>query len=139
MTTQPTTHRFSQGVRSISVLSFLVLISSCSKAPAPQPAPDNPPSVAVVSPAQAQVAELQAKVKKREENRARLTKLIASMQADRLGLLKRIDVLTEQFKQLLKQDYPSSAAVVGNVLCLRTNPDAFGNDAPVTLECIWAV
>lgn len=47
--------------------------------------------------------------------------------------------LAEQFKQALATRHPSAAAVVGNVLCLRLNSDAFDQVSPVSLDCIWAV
>lgn len=46
--------------------------------------------------------------------------------------------LAKQFKCELVNQFPPATDVVGNVLCLRMNPESFNDDDAVSLDCIWA-
>lgn len=60
-------------------------------------------------------------------------------QSQKMDLIQPTRQLVEQFKIRLNVEYPLTAAVVGNVLCLRMNSADFAQGTSRTLECVWAV
>lgn len=75
-------------------LGFVFAIPACSQAPPPKVDSGDKPAVPAVIPVQAQVAELQTKVKRRQENRDKPSKKIVVMEADQPQFLRQIEDLS---------------------------------------------